>query len=75
MMKKCFMILILFCGCSPMGGIIPEEPVEVEPTFSENPIYNFKTRIDEGWELGVYQGKLIFIRRNKDGIETYRPIK
>ena len=74
MIKRC-LIILLFCGCSTVGGVVPEEPVFVEPTFAEDPIYNFKTRIDEGWELGIYRGKLIFIRRNEDGIETYRPIK
>jgi len=72
-------ILFIAQGCALLSSapsLFNEEDrlqVYVEPTFSEDPIYNIKRMVDEGWNLTVIDNKLVFTRTTSEGVETYKP--
>lgn len=77
LLKNSVVIALLLGGCSVSNPFLVKEEERlvryVEPTFNEDPIYNFKTRIDEGWELYIYKEELFFRRQTEDGLEIYKP--
>ena len=68
-MIKRFLAVLLLCGCFN----VQEESINNEPSFSENPVYNFKSMIDQGWEIKVRNGRLMFIRETEEGTEIFEP--
>lgn len=75
-MKLPLLIATLFItGCSGFSSQEPGSDPLPEPSFTEDPVYNFKSRVDEGWQLEIMNGKLVFTRKDEKGVEVYQPIK
>jgi hypothetical protein len=65
----------MLCSCSFLGIENSQPEVDKEPSFSEDPLYNITRMIEEGWDVKIENGQLVFERETETGIEIYKPKK
>lgn len=76
-------LLLCLQGCTLILDQIEEELFPLDTPkyndyevggFKDKEVSSFKQMIDDGWNVSILNGKLIFTRKGKNGIEVYRPI-